>query len=323
MLLEHQWRAYARYLSLSQTPILAGPWRSEVGFEILYWIPFLHHFVNRYKIDPSRMIAIGRGGSSAWYGFAGHADLFEFVPVETARTWSIQASLQTGSMKQHTVEPWETHVCGLTAASLGLERYHTLSAQWMYRLLSPWWTGKASQQWLDAHVLQPVKMKAAPLPPEITLPQRFIAMRWYARPTWPLNDGLTLWMRTFTERVAQKLPVILLDSFHADDHADINLGEIPNVTRLSQLTPLTPLNNLALQSAVISKAEAYIGTYGGLSQAAMRWGVPTLALYQEFGQTAPEHLALTQNLSLRTGVPFIACRPKDVDGALPMLLGRA
>ena len=148
-------------------------------------------------------------------------------------------------------------------------------------------------------------------------------MRWYVRPTWPYRDDLTLWTRKFVEKTAQKMPVVLIDGFHADDHADVNFGDVPNVQRLSQLTEMTPLNNLAVQSAVIAKAKAYVGTDGGMSQAAMRWGVPTLALYHEFGQTALEHLSLTQHLSLRTGVPFIACTPKQVDEVLPQLLGRA
>jgi hypothetical protein len=325
VLLPRHWQAYARYLSLSRKPILCGPFRSEVGFECLYWIPFLHHFMHAYKIPKERMIAIGRGGSASWYGFAGSADLYEHVPVDVARTWSIQENHATGSIKQQRVEPWEQHVCGLTAHALGLPKYHTLSPSWMYGLLAPFWTGQKSLKWLNSQTLQMAKMPAPAMSAELKskLPKDFIAMRWYVRATWPYGDAQVLWMRTFTERIAKKAPVVLIDSFHADDHADVNLGPLDNVVRLSELTPMTPLDNLAVQSSVIAQAKAYIGTYGGMSQAAMRWGVPTLALYQEFGQTAPEHLQLTQHLSLRTGVPFIACTPKQVDGALPMLVGRA
>ena len=324
MLLEAQWKLYARYLSQSKAPILIGPFRSEVGFETLYWIPFVQALRVEHKIEKGRLIAIGRGGSAAWYDTAGQADLYEHVPVDVARTWSLQASQQTGSLKQHRVEPWEAHVCGLTAASLGLRKYHRLSPSWMYQLLAPWWTGKRSQQWLNDRLAHPVTMPAPPIAPELRskLPAEYVAMRWYARPTWAFNDGSVLWMRKVTEQIAKKLPVVIIDSFHADDHADINLGRIENCVRLSELTPMAPLDNLAVQSSVISKAKAYVGTYGGMSQAAMRWGIPTLALYDKFGNTAPEHLALTQHLSLRTGVPFIACMPKDVDGVLPLILGK-
>lgn len=325
MFLDTRWRIYAELLKRSRRPILCGPWRSEVGFEILYWIPFLQALRVTHGIDKSRLIAIGRGGSAAWYDMAGTADLYEHVPVETARIWSVQASQQTGSMKQNRQEPWERHVAGLTAASLGLKRYHRLSPSWMYQLLEPFWKGQTSQQWLNDRLAHALKMPAPPIAPELQakLPPKYVAMRWYARPTWPYSDASVLWMRTFTERIAKKMPVVLIDSFHADDHADMNLGTIDNCVRLSELTEQTPLNNLLIQSSVIARAQAYIGTYGGMAQAAMRWGIPTLALYEKFGQTAPEHLSLTQHLSLRTGVPFHVAQPKDVDGVLPMVLGRS
>lgn len=325
-MLEHQWTIFARYLSWSKAPILCGPWRSEVGFEALYWIPFLHAFRMQYQIPNERLIAIGRGGSAAWYGFNGTADLYEHLPVETVRALSLQTNERTGSIKQYRREPWERHVCGLTAAALGMDRYHALSPSWMYRLLHPFWTGQKSQKWLNGKLAHAVKMPAPKIDPGLRakLPERYIAMRWYVRPTWPYRDDLLIWMRQYTERIAKQIPVVLITSFHADDHADVNLGPLAgNVSKLSDFVDMTPLTNLAVQSSVIAHAKAYIGTYGGLSQAAMRWGVPTLALYHEFGQTAPEHLSLTQHLSLRTGVPFLACTPKEVDGALPVLLGRA
>ena len=321
-----QWHLHARRLQYSRRPILVGPWRSEVGFELLYWIPFLAHFTKHYRIDPARMIAIGRGGSSAWYGMAGTADLYEFLPVDAARQFSIRASQQTGSLKQHTVEGWESHVCALTAKSLGLETYHVLSPSWLYQLVAPWWQGQQPIGWLDRWLLQPVTFPKPVIEPDLqaSLPPRYIAMRWYVRATWPHKEDLLLWTRRLVESVASRIPVILIDSpLHNDDHADLNLGEIPNTRRLSEFTHQTPLNNLAIQSAVVARAQGYIGTYGGMAQGAMRWGVPTLALYDQFGQTAPQHLALTQWLSLRTGVPFVACRPKDLEALLPLVIGPA
>src|SRR4030095_11397385 len=48
-------------------PIVVGPWLSEVGYEVLYWIPFLRWFTDYYRIDPSRVIAVSRGGLSWCY----------------------------------------------------------------------------------------------------------------------------------------------------------------------------------------------------------------------------------------------------------------
>ena len=320
-LLEARWALFARHLAASKKPILLGPFRSEVGFELLYWIPFLCHFRETYQIPADRLITLSRGGAASWYKTAGHADLYEFLPVDAVRTLSIKASQQTGSVKQRHSEAWERHVCALAAKTVGIERYHVLSPRWMYQLLAPWWEGDVSSKFLDRYTLQPMKMHAPPLEAGIKLPKSFIAMRWYARATWPLKEDLTLWTRKLTEAVASRIPVVLIDSgYQADDHADIELGHIPNVSKLSDLAPhMTPLNNLAIQSSVIANASAYVGTYGGMAQGAMRWGIPTVALYHEFANTAPQHLALTHQLSLRTGVPFYAGTPQYIDALIPLI----
>lgn len=323
--IELDWQLKAQKLARSDKPILIGPWRSELGFEVLYWLPFLHAFRSRYQIDPGRLIAIGRGGSASWYQTAGTADLYEFLPLEAVRVMSVKASQQTGSQKQQGDEGWERHVCGLAAASLGIEQYQRLSPRWMYQVLAPWWEGTATESYLNRYTLQPVTLHAPAIDASLQakLPKEYIAMRWYARPTWPYREDVVLWTRRLVEKVAKSMPVVLIDSFHADDHADINLGEIANVIRLSELAEQTPTNNLQIQSSVIAKAKAYVGTYGGMAQGAMRWGVPTVAMYHEFGATSPRHLTLSQSLSLHTGVPFIVAQPKDFEGALPLVMGRA
>lgn len=322
-LLHLRWRLFAERLARSKTAILIGPWRSEVGFEVLYWIPFLNAFRKRYRIVDNRLITIGRGGSASWYRTAGAGDLYEHAPLEMMRTIASQQALRTGSIKQHGNEGWESHVTALAAKSIGLTDYHVVSPWWMYHLLAPYWEGQRSVGWTDRWLLHEATMTAPPMRPEIRkqLPDQYLAMRWYVRPTWPLKEDLVLWTRTLVEAAAQHLPVVLITSgFHADDHADVNLGPIPNVLSLKDIAPQTHTDNLAIQSSVIANARGYVGTYGGMSQLAMRLGIPTLSFYQEFGQTSPAHLYLTQALSLRTGTPFIATYPKAVDGLLPLLL---
>jgi hypothetical protein len=319
-ILEARWAIFARYLSRSSKPILLGPWRSEVGFELLYWIPFLTHFREKFQIPKDRLVYLGRGGSAQWFDSAGKADLFEYLPLEAVRGLTVQASQQTGSIKQHSTPEWERHVCALAATSMGLKDYHVLSPSWMYQLLGPFWHGSKPLSWLDDRTLHPVRLKAPALSHGIQLPKDYIAMRWYARATWPLREDLVLWTRRFVEAIASRMPVVMIQSgFQTDDHADINLGGIPNVFNLKYFTTQAHTDNLAIQSAVIANAKGYVGTYGGMAQGAMRWGVPTLALYHEFGQTAPAHLHLTQSLSLKSGVPFVATYPQSLEALMPLI----
>src|SRR4029077_5178669 len=54
-------------LSRNEETIVVGPWMSEVGFEILYWIPFLNWAMTYKQFDPERLIVISRGGVADWY----------------------------------------------------------------------------------------------------------------------------------------------------------------------------------------------------------------------------------------------------------------
>ncbi len=54
-------------LAREQRPIAVGPWLGEVGFELLYWVPFVRWFAERYEVAPDRLIAVTRGGAASWY----------------------------------------------------------------------------------------------------------------------------------------------------------------------------------------------------------------------------------------------------------------
>ena len=62
-------------------PIIAGPWLGEVGYEALYWLPFLRWVQDRYRIRPERLTVVSRGGVEHWYeGIAArYVDLFDLV----------------------------------------------------------------------------------------------------------------------------------------------------------------------------------------------------------------------------------------------------
>jgi hypothetical protein len=85
-----QWRTWRRQWDVHRDlersavggdPVIAGPWCSEVGYEILYWIPFLRWVMAAYKISPDRVIAVSRGGTSSWYaGIATrYVEAFDYV----------------------------------------------------------------------------------------------------------------------------------------------------------------------------------------------------------------------------------------------------
>src|SRR5262245_49902659 len=71
-------------LAAGTTPIVVGPWLAEVGYEVLYWIPFLRWFQDTYGVSRDRLIVVSRGGMEAAYGsLAGaYVDLFDLIAPE-------------------------------------------------------------------------------------------------------------------------------------------------------------------------------------------------------------------------------------------------
>ncbi len=299
-------KAYQSYLRSSRKPILIGPWRSEVGFECLYNLPFLKWLLK--GIDPSRLSVVTRGGAASLYGVPG-VDLYDLRSVKTVRQENLYDAQKTGLQKQMGVTSWDRDVVQEAAAQLlgRGAKYHLLHPSWMYWALEPFWMGKRGMAYLNGMT------DYAPIPkvhtPPIDLPAKFVAMKWYTRPTFPPSEPVLAFVKDVTARLAAQVPVVLLSSGHGgDDHGDLRI-EGPNI---ATLPPMPPDQNLAVQIAVLSRAQGFVGTYGGMAQLALRLGVPSASFYEAFGQTCHAHLALSSWLAIKTKVPFVAGSLADV-----------
>src|SRR5690242_19943029 len=95
-------------IALQGRPIVAGPFLGEVGFELLYWLPFLRWFVERFGISPDRLIAVSRGGSAAaWYGSIASRshDALSFMSADEFRLKNEQRTGHLGEQKQIAATP--------------------------------------------------------------------------------------------------------------------------------------------------------------------------------------------------------------------------
>jgi len=54
-------------LGRQDRPIIVGPWLTEAGFELLYWIPFLAWAKAYASLRDDQLIIVSRGGSAPWY----------------------------------------------------------------------------------------------------------------------------------------------------------------------------------------------------------------------------------------------------------------
>lgn len=327
----HSWAAYKRRLQRSSLPILVGPWRSELGFEALYWIPF----VQALGIDPDRLIPITRGGAGDFYHVPQALELFALREPKDCRIEAIRQFQTRKTLKQLWLTDFDRAILKDAAAKLGLTRYLVLHPAWMYQVLGPFWEGRTGLEWLWSHLLRARDVNgerelsldtipAPKLPEGVTLPKSFIAARFYIRSTYPHAEATVATAKLAVRHLAtEKQPVILLNSpVHADEHLDIEVADVPHVHYLRDLVPMTPQNNLALQAAVLGRAQGFVGTYGGLAQLALRLGRPSISFYLDWQGTALAHKHLADAMATVMKVSTSVVRLTDVPllkAALPPL----
>jgi hypothetical protein len=263
-------------------PIVVGPWLSEVGYEALYWVPFVRWFTRQYGIDPDRVIALSRGGVRSWYGgiASRYVEQFElFTPEEfSARNESRRGP---ADQKQFARSPFDDELIARACASLGIRGAAVCHPSAMFGLLRQFWLGNDSLQ----HLLDYTAFDAVPPPPAPAvvlppLPDRFVAVKFYTGRALMDTPAHREALRTLVERISRTSPIVTLNTNLAfDEHEDYVFRHVPGVIALDGW--MTPQNNLAVQTEVIRRASRFVGTCGSVAWLAPMLGTDTLAVYAD------------------------------------------
>lgn len=280
-------------LAEAEQPIVVGPWLGEVGFELLYWIPFLRWFAERYEVPAERLIAVSRGGSAtAWYGsFAARShDALSFMSPDVFRRRNEDRRGVFGEQKQVAATSLEEEIVGFVRRAEGRD-VSVLHPSTMYRLFAPYWWGHQPLEWVRRYA------RFAPLdPPSLAaeLPASYTAVKFYFNDCFRDTEENRAFVEKMTRSLAEEGPVISLSTgIRVDDHApcEPDVAAIHSVRHL-----LTPQSNLAVQSAIVAGARRFVGTYGGFAYLAPFCGVPAVSYYAEPGGFSTRHLDLVRDV---------------------------
>ena len=260
-------------------PIIAGPWLAEVGYEVLYWIPFLRWFCDAYGVPRERLIVVSRGGMDPLYAdLAGtYVDIFDLLtPAELAvRNAERRQRQEGGGQKQSAVDAVDEQFLSAVRARLGLRGGTVCHPSLFFRLFRHVWHGNLPMDFLWTHTRYATRRLNLPRPPG--LPDSFVAAKLYAGPALSTAPASRAAVREVVARVAAGSPVVLLETeLGIDEHRDFDLRGLPNVTSAAAL--MTPRTNLGVQLALITGAHGFLGTCGGLAWLAPFLGVPTVAV---------------------------------------------
>ena len=280
----------------TRTPIIIGPWTGEVGYELLYWIPFVRWVVETLQIPREQLFVISRGGTSSWYGDLAYryADVFSFVTFDewTAPGAHPPASSWTEVKRQKRLaarhgERLRAEVLYRVQQAYNLPHVVPLRPEIMQALFNPVWGLEEPIEHLRAYTRY-APITAPALGPELPLSD-YVAIRFYA--SWAFPTDNRAFAQEVIDRVSQYLPVVLLNQpYSVDDHSDLGAGPVYAFNDAMALA-----SNLEVQTAVIGRAKAFVGTYGGLSYLAPFLGVPSVGVHTALRasrlQRRPQRLA--------------------------------
>jgi hypothetical protein len=291
-----------------ERPVIVGPWTGEVGFELIYWVPFVRWVITTYRIPPERVWVVSRGGTRAWYGdmAAHYVDAFEFCSPDAFRSATDEAK------KQRRVGAFDAEIVKRVTAAYGLGRPDLLHPGMMYRLFMPYWKDLASMTRVEERaVYERLAPGADPAP--TGLPDEYVAARFYFSECFPDTPANRSFVASTIDGLSRQAPVVLLNTpFAVDDHRDVDASGSRVFTIAAHMSPE---RNLAVQTAVIARARAFVGTYGGYSYLAPFCGVPSVAFYSDRSFKV-HHLHVAQQIFATLGGPTLV--PMDV-AATPLV----
>ena len=285
-------------------PLIVGPWLSEVGFEALYWVPFLRWVRARFDLDPRQVIAISRGGVGAWYADIAetYVELFDLIePHEFARR--NQARQQAAAThKQFELADLDREVIAYAQRQTGATDARVFHPSLMYGLFREFWLGYRPVSLVHDHVVQR-PWKPAPSYALSSLPKEYIAVKLYTALSLPPTRENREALRTILLQLADAHHIVLLDTGIAfDDHDDYLFAGHPRVHTVRDL--MTPTNNLGVQTEVIARSQRFVSTCGGLAWISPMMGVPTVALFSD-SQLLRAHLFYARTVYLNSdAAPF-------------------
>ena len=275
--------------------LIIGPWFSELGFELLYWIPYINKLYTDKIFANKNVATISRGGVEEFYSFlpGKHFNLLEhYSQVDWSKiTSSIWRDL--GGLKQSMLVNQEIDMLVNLKSELNFDQDSKtliLHPSLMFSLFRPFWRNKSwSADIISEQLNFPSFMRHKT--------ENFGAVKIYSRPSLSISVASAKKIKEFLENENIKLKIISSDSYK-DDHEVLALDNIEN----SILVPVDEYeNNLKIQLDVIKKSSVSYTTYGGLSYYALYLGKTSFGFYSDSSKFDEQHIKVAKLLETKFG----------------------
>ena len=273
--------------------VVAGPWTGEVGFELMYWIPFLTWLVEQ-GLDRRRLVIVSRGGAAPWYAHLAsrYADILDFMSPEEFRERTAGPKKQTEAGRE-----FDTSVIDRVRARLSLGDDTTvIHPSLMYRLFSALWRRKAQIDLVESFTsFGPLQPLAPPREGVDGIPADYVAAKFYFSKAFPESSSNRRFVADLLGNLSRRVPVVLLSTMlRLDEHADFRTAAGSGLFVVDAHTD--PRTNLEQQTRILCGARGFVGTYGGFSYLPPFYGIRSLSFFSRRFGFEPHHLQLAERV---------------------------
>ena len=271
--------------------VLVGPWTGEVGFELLYWIPFLGWLAEQGP-GGRRMVVVSRGGTAPWYQHltSRYVDILDLMSPEEFRAQTV------GKKKQYDARrPFDREVLRKVRERLRLTDGPVVHPSAMFRLFAALWRKQAALDLVESFSVfrRLTTLPDTELPPG--LPANYVVAKFYFSKAFPDTQNNRAFVAETLRCIGRRAPVALLStSVQLDEHSDFEARTNSGLFVVD--SHAVPQKNLELQTRLIAGAKGFIGTYGGFSYLAPFYGVSSLSFFSRRNGFESHHLDLANRV---------------------------
>jgi hypothetical protein len=273
--------------------IIVGPWTGEVGFELLYWIPFLGWLAEQ-GLGSRRVTVISRGGAALWYRHLTphYVDLLELMTPDEFREQTTGPKKQVDKSRGFDHEIVET-----VQRRLGLEKAGLVHPSAMFRLFSALWRKRAGVELVESFTsYRTLSVPAAdPSAGTMELPPHYVVCKFYFSKAFPDTAANRAFAADLVHTISRDVPVVLLSTaLRLDEHSDFQITGASGVYVVD--AHAVPHRNLEVQTRLIAGARGFVGTYGGFSYLAPFYGVRSVSFFSRRAGFESHHLQLADRV---------------------------
>jgi hypothetical protein len=271
--------------------VVVGPWTGEVGFELMYWIPFLGWLAGQ-GLSGERVVVVSRGGANLWYRHltSRYVDILDLMTPEEFRERTAGKKKQYDHRRDLDVELVER-----ARERLGLTDGPVVHPSAMFRLFSGLWRGRTGVDLVESFTSFRPLTRPASFERPSGLPADYVVAKFYFSKAFPENTANQAFVADMLRAVSRQAPVALLrTTVRLDEHQDYQGSSSSGVFVVDPHK--RPARNLERQTELIAGARGFLGTYGGFSYLAPFYGVPSLSFFSRRFGFETHHLDLAHRV---------------------------